>query len=394
MRVAVVQTSVSASLGGRFTFQETLIDAIRATEQETNHEFIFYSRGLSLHSDSRGLRLIRRAAEVAATRSVEFGNDLQDRAFGRRLRHLRTSLDRRLEADGVDIVWFPTMYAEQCDRPFIYTVLDVEHLRQPWFPEAGHGAWERRQDLLERYARRATRVIVPNQAGMNQLETLFRIQPDRMLRLPHPTPQFALEAGARPPASAELLRPLGVRPPYLFYPAQYWPHKNHATLLQTLRELGEAWGGLQVVCVGADKGSLAHVRATAIQLGLASRVHHLGFVSVSALIALYQHAHALVYLSLFGPENLPPLEAFALGCPVIASDIPGAREQLGEAAILVPPTDANVVAAAVRSLADDEVRQRLVDAGRKRAAGRTAESYVRGVVSFLDEFEVLLRCWR
>ena len=129
MRVAVVQTSVSASLGGRFTFQETLIDAIRATEQETNHEFTFYSRGLSLHSDSRGLRLIRRAAEVAATRSVEFGNDLQDRAFGRRLHHLRTSLDRRLEADGVDIVWFPTMYAEQCDRPFIYTVLDVEHLR-------------------------------------------------------------------------------------------------------------------------------------------------------------------------------------------------------------------------------------------------------------------------
>ena len=45
-------------------------------------------------------------------------------------------------------------------------------------------------------------------------------------------------------------------------------------------------------------------------------------------------------MSLFGPENLPPLEAMALGCPVVAADVPGAREQLGDAALRVPPIDA------------------------------------------------------
>ena len=49
--------------------------------------------------------------------------------------------------------------------------------------------------------------------------------------------------------------------------------------------------------------------------GIAAHVHFLGFVDTEDLVALYQHAHALTYLSFFGPENLPPLEAFALGLP-------------------------------------------------------------------------------
>jgi glycosyltransferase involved in cell wall biosynthesis len=53
-------------------------------------------------------------------------------------------------------------------------------------------------------------------------------------------------------------------------------------------------------------------------------------------IFIFEFWHGrLRYPSFFGAENLPPLEAFALGCPVIAADMPGAREQLGDAAILV-----------------------------------------------------------
>ena len=61
------------------------------------------------------------------------------------------------------------------------------------------------------------------------------------------------------------------------------------------------------------------------EFGLAGAVHILGYVSDEELIALYQHAHALLYLSRFGPENLPPLEAFALGCPAIVEDVCGCK---------------------------------------------------------------------
>ena len=90
-----------------------------------------------------------------------------------------------------------------------------------------------------------------------------------------------------------------------------------------------------IVFVGADKGTQKHVMAEAEALGVARRVHTLGFVDRERLVALYQHAEALIYPSLFGPDNLPPLEAMALGCPVIAARVDGADEQIGDAGILV-----------------------------------------------------------
>jgi glycosyltransferase involved in cell wall biosynthesis len=98
-------------------------------------------------------------------------------------------------------------------------------------------------------------------------------------------------------------------------------------------------------------------------------------------------------MSLFGPENLPPLEAMALGCPVVAADVPGAREQLGDAAIRVPPLDPERIAAAVKRLEDSAERDRLVAAGRERASRYSAAGYVEGVLEFLDGFERVRRCW-
>ena len=53
------------------------------------------------------------------------------------------------------------------------------------------------------------------------------------------------------------------------------------------------------------------------------------------MISFYKYAVALVMPTFFGPTNIPPLEAFALGCPVITSNIYGIPEQVGDAALLV-----------------------------------------------------------
>ncbi len=145
--------------------------------------------------------------------------------------------------------------------------------------------------------------------------------------------------------------------------------------------------------MGNSQGQAGRVASLVREMGLSDSVHQLGFVETEELVALYRGAHSLGYLG-FGPENLPPLEAYALGCPVVASDVPGAREQLGEAALYVSPTDPPGVVAAVRTLEDDVERARRVDAGRARAARFTAHGYVQRVCCpFLDDFEHVRRCW-
>jgi len=101
-----------------------------------------------------------------------------------------------------------------------------------------------------------------------------------------------------------------------------------------------------------------------------------------------------VYLSFFGPENLPPLEAFSVGCPVIASRVNGASEQLGDAALHVSSTNSDEIALAIKSLMDDlQQRQLLLARGFERAKKATSNDYVSQVFALLDEFEPIRRAW-
>src|SRR5256885_963307 len=111
---------------------------------------------------------------------------------------------------------------------------------------------------------------------------------------------------------------------------------------------------LPVVFTGSDQGNERAVRELVEKMQMQDQVFFLGHVSRETLKVLYQNALALCYVSFFGPENMPPLEAFGLGCPVIAADVPGASEQLGDAAIRVNPSDKVAIAEALKLVFQDE----------------------------------------
>jgi glycosyltransferase involved in cell wall biosynthesis len=266
---------------------------------------------------------------------------------------------------------------------------------QPIFPEVGRGSeWSGRERLFAREIGQATLVIVGTEAGRSEVERFYGVPSSRIRILPHPTPSFPTRQDEG--VDAKVLERYGIRPGFVFYPAQYWAHKNHWALIEALRRLDTEHGlTLQAVFVGSDRGNEGHVRSIEERAGLAGRVHHLGFVPRDHLASLYRQAFALAYLSYFGPENLPPLEAFALGCPVVASAVSGSEEQLGDAALLVPPTDVDGVARALLSLhRDPNLRTLLIERGRKRAAQYSPDHYADDMLNTLDELEPVIRTWR
>jgi glycosyltransferase involved in cell wall biosynthesis len=394
VKVAVIMTEVGRGIGGRFTLQEDLLAGVERLRGETEHELVVYRAGWNRYAEGPLGWRARRLATVGVTLGLRAAHDVQDALVGTRLLHVRTPLERRLERDGVQLVWFPT-YVEDVSLPFVCQVLDLEHRMKPWFPEvSSRGEWEHRERHYRRYLPKATRVIVPGETGREQVVRFFGVAPENCLPLKHPTPDFALRAAREPSRSAGVVEARGIVSPYLLYPGQFWAHKNHAAALDALAELRSRGTEMSLVLVGSDKGQLDHVRSQIRERGLESAVHVLGYVEEDELVALYQHAHALLYLSRFGPENLPPLEALALGCPAIVADVPGAAEQLGDAALLVDAADAAAVADAVERVGEPAERERLVRAGEERARSWTADDYLRGLIAFLDEFESERRLWR
>jgi glycosyltransferase involved in cell wall biosynthesis len=254
------------------------------------------------------------------------------------------------------------------------------------------GEWERRERQHRSRLQRAAAVIAGTEVGRREISAFYQVPEQRIHVLPHPTPSFALDA---PPSQPGALDRFRLPEQYLLYPAQFWPHKNHAAALLALKLLRERGVELPMVFVGSDQGNASTVRRLAGELGLAGQVRFLGFVSVEELVALYRGALALAYPSLFGPENLPPLEAFALGCPVVAADVPGAAEQLGDAALRVDATRPEAIAGALLRLRDDaSLRAALAARGLERARRFTGKDFVRGVYGILDGLAPYVRCWK
>jgi len=190
------------------------------------------------------------------------------------------------------------------------------------------------------------------------------------------------------------LSKFGLPAHYLFYPAQFWAHKNHVLVLEACKIIRDESGwDIGVVFTGADKGNLNYVREHSDRLGLEKCVKFLGFVEKEDILELYKGAACLVFPTFFGPDNLPPLEAFALGCPVIASDIPGAREQLGDAAILVSPTNERAWAKAILGLRNDEMRTQIINAGLAFAAKADWDEYGQRLLDSVNEFASVRRAW-
>ena len=124
--------------------------------------------------------------------------------------------------------------------------------------------------------------------------------------------------------------------PYIYYPAQFWAHKNHSYILYAIKDLQERFDTkINVVFSGSDKGNLKYILDLAKELKISKSVNYLGFVESNEIPILYKNSIALVMPSYFGPTNIPPLEALTLSIPIIYADINGAREQLGNAAIFV-----------------------------------------------------------
>ena len=120
---------------------------------------------------------------------------------------------------------------------------------------------------------------------------------------------------------------------------------------------------------GSKKNHYDAVVSRIAELGAENHVSLVGYVSDRAKLELYRRARALVMPTFYGPTNIPPLEAFELGCPVAASGIYGMPEQLGDAALLFDPESVSEIRDAVERLwADDEVCATLVARGHVRAA--------------------------
>src|SRR6185503_10502258 len=102
------------------------------------------------------------------------------------------------------------------------------------------------------------------------------------------------------------------------------------------------------------------------------------------MAALYTLSAGLVMPTFFGPTNLPPLEAWHYGRPVITSDIRGVREQIGDAGLLADPKSPPQLARAMLELwRNDTLGSTLAERVRRLLQAYSWPTYLKGVASIV-----------
>jgi glycosyltransferase involved in cell wall biosynthesis len=220
----------------------------------------------------------------------------------------------------------------------IHVVLDLMHLYEKQFSEAA--SFERRKfrdRLFSSMSKYAAVILVDSTIGKHQLMESFQTDPAKIEILPYIAPAHIVEYDDR--KNEAYFKNLNLPDKFIFYPAQFWAHKNHKILLEAAKVLKNRIKDFHLIFIGPQKHSFKEIYEYCKANNLSDTVSFIDFVPNEVLGGFYLRARGMVMPTYFGPTNIPPLEAIALACPVAVSNIYGMPEQLGDAALYFDNTN-------------------------------------------------------
>ena len=155
-------------------------------------------------------------------------------------------------------------------------------------------------------------------------------------------------------------------------------YKNSSSLAKAFALISAQTPNAKWAAVG---GVAEDARKILQRSGLSEHLHEFHGLTDGNLSRLYQASDLLVFPSWYEGFGWPPLEAMSCGLPVVASNAGSLREVLGEAALLVEPSDVKGIATSIlRLLGDTNLRERQIAAGLVHARQFTWERTARGVL--------------
>ena len=279
------------------------------------------------------------------------------------------SLAKALVSEHCDLWIFPSqdVWGYQIPVPSLVAIHDLMHRYERRFPEvSANGEYRMREWHYRSICRWAQGILVDSEVGKRHVEESYRYPSERIFVLP-----FVASTCI---SSPEPVRDFDVRynlpEKFIFYPAQFWHHKNHAGLIKAMKKLKSIIPDLKCVFVGSQKNGYQAAVDLIRETGLGKDILVLGYVPPEDMPELYRRARALVMPTYFGPTNIPPLEAFANGCPVAVSRIYGIPKQVGDAALLFDPESVDDMARAILQIWTDD---RLCEELKRKGLQKTAE---------------------
>lgn len=373
-RIGILNATRVSRTGGGFHYIMTLIEALRTNsdlevvvfyDDPDFRDFCFDSprfRWIMIEErDPRMIKLIRGASTLMALRSPLLGR-------------FKPLSDYKIDL----LISFDSLIGFHLGIPFLGFMGDVMYKYYPALPEY---SWRHRwtRDMTTKMLiMHAEFTVVDSEESKKDLTKFFGAAPEKLRPIPLCAPphiyQYRDCAGS---SGEELMAKYQLPPRFVFYPAQFWSHKNHANLVRAL-DLVRRRHGVEIpaVFVGSARESYGTFQSLLKDLDMVHQVRCLGYLPEEEIVALYKKADALVFASFADYTSIPLVEAMVLGTPIVCSNVFSLPEQVGDAGLLFDPFNLEEMAEAVyRIWTEEDLRRMLIANGRKRAEELSLENF-------------------
>jgi glycosyltransferase involved in cell wall biosynthesis len=286
----------------------------------------------------------------------------------------------------VDFIISPTisLLPFHMEKPYSVTLHDFQ---QEYYPEFFTLRERIARKIIYRTGLHANVIICESNYVKQDIMKFLNIDENKIKVLPSPPPSYLQTKEIENENLLAIRKKYNLPENYIFYPAQFWYHKNHINLLRALRYIKDKYNlEIPLILVGSKKNNFEKVINEIQNLGLGQQVRYLGYVPDKDMPYLYKLATALVMPTLFESVSLPIWEAFYLGCPVVSSNVCALPEQVADAGLIFDPYNIEDIAKKIFIIwTNENLRDELINKGFERVKDLTIENYAKEWEKILEE---------
>ena len=227
---------------------------------------------------------------------------------------LKNSIDLLIFLAPSDLIFYVN------NQNFIYTVWEFQHKNYPFFPEYKNIYFDidTRDKTLKIASDKAFKIIVGTEKSKKDFVKYYLCDEDKIIVRPLKSSMTNIDLEENfIPNFVTRLKEKKINQ-YLFYPAQYWAHKNHKFIIDAFEKFSkENKSNIHCIFAGSDKGNLSYIKNLINSKKLEDKIHVNEYLTNEEIVYLYKNCYAVIVPTLVGSISFPVIEGFFFKKPVI-----------------------------------------------------------------------------
>ena len=242
----------------------------------------------------------------------------------------------QINKEKCDVVIFPAQedISSKIYSKSISVIHDLMHRYEPNFNEYNMIEKIRRDIQYKKICKYSYKIFVDSELGKMHVRENYNVNKSKIIVAKFEVPEYLKNS-----KKINIYKKYNIpNSKFIFYPAQFWEHKNHLNLIRAFKLVNKFYKKMNLILIGIEKNNLEIIKKEINDLEIKNNIYLIGYVDNKDIYSFYNNAVIMTYVSFCGPTNIPPLEAMHVGCPLLCSNAYAMPQQVGKGGLLINPS--------------------------------------------------------